>query len=224
MQKYGSKRDKTLATKGWASQGGLVSVRGRKDDGCRAVPWGDRWRGRQIAPTTSWCSTRWSIMPQTKNGKRQSKQSAEAVDRSYQSWTLRQTNLPSSWWALIPARKKYSLCISRYTSSGDYWGLHPGEPELMEEVVSSFNDHQGWKQRRVPETAARSQPKDIWPPQVPNPERGRRESSVERSLANVRGGHQKGTGHSCGPGERDRVAQLPPWPGVIPQVENTLQE
>ena len=40
-------------------------------------------------------------------------------------------------------------------------GSPPGEPELMEEVVSTFDDCQGWKQRRAPETAARPQPKDI---------------------------------------------------------------
>ena len=67
----------------------------------------------------------------------------------------------------------------------------PGELELMEEILSFFDDCQGQKQRRAPETAARSQPKDIWPPRYWTPERGRRESSVERSLADVMGSHQK---------------------------------
>ena len=92
----------------------------------------------------------------TRDGKRQSKWSAEAIDRSYQSWTMRQTYLLSSWWALIPARKEIqSLNLEVYKQ----WrlpGSPLGEPELMEEVVSSFNDCQGWKQRRAPETAARS--------------------------------------------------------------------
>ena len=61
----------------------------------------------------------------------------------------------------------------------------------MEEVVSSFDDHQGWKQRREPETVARSQLMDIQPPRNHTPKRERRESSVERSLANVRKAHQK---------------------------------
>ena len=43
-------------------------------------------------------------------------------------------------------------------------GSPPGEPELMEEVVSSFDDCQGQKQRRAPETATSSQLMDIWPP------------------------------------------------------------
>ena len=70
-------------------------------------------------------------------------------------------------------------------------GSPPEEMELMEEVVSPFNDCQGWKQKRAPETAARSWPKDIWPLRNWTPERGRRESSLERSLANVREAHQK---------------------------------
>ena len=42
-----------------------------------------------------------------------------------------------------------------------YFGSPLGEPELMEEVVSSFDDHQGWKQSRAPETATGSQPMDV---------------------------------------------------------------
>ena len=70
-------------------------------------------------------------------------------------------------------------------------GSPPGESELMEEVVSSFNDCQGQKQRKAPETAARSWPTDVQPPRSQTPGRGRRESSVERSLANMREAHQK---------------------------------
>ena len=40
-------------------------------------------------------------------------------------------------------------------------GSPPREPELMEEVVSSFEDHQGQKQREAPEMAAMSQSTDI---------------------------------------------------------------
>ena len=61
-------------------------------------------------------------------------------------------------------------------------GSPPGELELMEEVVSSFNDHQGWKQRK---------PTGIQPHRSQTPGRGRRESLVERILANVREAHQK---------------------------------
>ena len=70
-------------------------------------------------------------------------------------------------------------------------GSPPGEPELVEEVVSSFEDHQGQKQKEAPETAARSWSTDFPPPRSRTPGRGRREASVERSLAKVREAHQK---------------------------------
>ena len=70
-------------------------------------------------------------------------------------------------------------------------GSPPRELELLEEVVSSFEDHQGQKQRKAPEMAVRSQSTDIWPPRSRTPGRGRREASVERSWANVREAHQK---------------------------------
>ena len=57
-------------------------------------------------------------------------------------------------------------------------GSPPGDPELMEEVVSSFDDCQGQKQGRAPETAARFQPMDIQPPRNQTPQKERRESSV----------------------------------------------
>ena len=57
--------------------------------------------------------------------------------------------------------------------------------------MSSFNEHQGWKQRKAPEMPARSWPTDTQPPRSQTPGRGRRESSVERSLANMTEAHQK---------------------------------
>ena len=70
-------------------------------------------------------------------------------------------------------------------------GSPPGEPELMEEVVSSFDDCQGWRQRRTPEAMAQYHSTGIWPPKNCTLKRERRESSVKRSLANVRNAHQK---------------------------------
>ena len=97
--------------------------------------------------------------------------------------------------------------VSPHTSKEELWslylevykqqrlpGLPPGEPELLEEIVSSFNDsHQGWKQRRALETTAWYQiDKCIWTPKNCPPERERKESSVtKRNLANVRNTHQK---------------------------------
>ena len=70
-------------------------------------------------------------------------------------------------------------------------GSPPGELELMEEVVSSFEDHQGQKEEETPGTIVRPQATDAQPPRSRTPGRGRRETSVERSLATVREAHQK---------------------------------
>ena len=61
----------------------------------------------------------------------------------------------------------------------------------MEEVVSSFEDCPGQKQREAQETAARSWSTDIQPPRSRTPRKGRREASMERSLVKVREAHQK---------------------------------
>ena len=71
----------------------------------------------------------------------------------------------------------------------------PGSPlrelELMEEVVSSFEDCQGWKEKEASGTIVRPQLTDVQSPRSRTPGRGRREASVERSLAKVREAHQK---------------------------------
>ena len=62
-------------------------------------------------------------------------------------------------------------------------GPPPREPELMEEVVSSFEVEE------TSGTTLRPQPADAPPPKSRTP--GRRETSIERSLATVREAHQK---------------------------------
>ena len=52
-------------------------------------------------------------------------------------------------------------------------GSPPGELELMEEVVSSFEDHQGQKEEETSGTTARPWPTDAWPPRSGSPGRGR---------------------------------------------------
>ena len=68
-------------------------------------------------------------------------------------------------------------------------GSPPGEPELMEEVVSSFEGCQGWKEGRTSGTTTRPQSDDAKPLKSRVP--GKRETSIEQSLATVREGHQK---------------------------------
>ena len=61
-------------------------------------------------------------------------------------------------------------------------GSPPRELELIEEVASSFKDHQGWKEERMSGATLRSQPTAAQPMRSRTPGR---ESSVEKSLAVV---------------------------------------
>ena len=70
-------------------------------------------------------------------------------------------------------------------------GSPPREPELTEEVASSFEDHQGQKKEETSGAIARPWPTDAQPMRSRTPGRGRRETSVERSFAMVREAHQK---------------------------------
>ena len=130
---------------------------------------------------------RCSVTLQTKDEKRQSKQSAKVVKKLDPETDLSTIQLVS------PHTSKEEL-QSLYLEVYKQWrlpGLPPGEPELMEEVVSSFDECQGQKQRRAQETVGQYQSTDVWPPRNQTPKRERRESSVERSLANLRKAHQK---------------------------------
>ena len=63
----------------------------------------------------------------------------------------------------------------------------PREPELMQEVASSFESCQGQKEERMPDTALNPQPADAQPTWSRTPGR---ESSAERSLAAMWEVHQ----------------------------------
>ena len=94
-------------------------------------------------------------------------------------------------------------------------GSPSGELEPMEEVVSSFEDCQGWKEEETSGTTVRPQPTDAQP--LRSRTSGRRETSVERSLATVREGHQKAlTTAAALEGEIERLSH--PLPQSQPQV------
>ena len=67
-------------------------------------------------------------------------------------------------------------------------GSPPGEPELMQVVVSSFKECQGQKKERMSDATLRSQLTDAQPNRSGTPGR---EGSVERSLATMQEAHQK---------------------------------
>ena len=70
-------------------------------------------------------------------------------------------------------------------------GSPPGEPALLEEVVSSLKDCQGWKEKRPSAATARSWPADPQPLRSRASWKEKRDSLVERSLATICEAHQK---------------------------------
>ena len=74
-------------------------------------------------------------------------------------------------------------------------GSPPGEPEWIEEltaeVVFSLEDHLQWKGGEPPWMMEEPGPIDIWSPRSKTPRRGRRDTSVERGLAEVMEAHQR---------------------------------
>ena len=89
-------------------------------------------------------------------------------------------------------------------------GSPPREPELMEEVVSSFEDCQGWRQKEVPETAVRSPVNRCLTPKEQNPCEGKERSLCGKKPGQSKGGPSEGTGHGSSPRRGNRVAELPP--------------
>ena len=67
----------------------------------------------------------------------------------------------------------------------------PGEPTLLEEVLSSLEDHQGKKAEEAPTATAKPHLEDPHPSRSGVPQKGKKDSSVERSLTTVQEAHQK---------------------------------
>ena len=70
-------------------------------------------------------------------------------------------------------------------------GSPPGEPALLEEVLSSLKDCQGWREERASAATARPCLADCHPLRTGAPQKGKRDSLVERSLATICEAHQK---------------------------------
>ena len=125
-----------------------------------------------------------------KGRKRQSEQSAEVTERAFLSWTQRQTYPTSSLSAQKPQKRKSSSFTLKFTSNRNRLpGSPTGEPELMEDVVYSFEGHQGQKEGRTSGATARPQSDNAWPSK--SRVSGKREASIEQSLGTMREAHQK---------------------------------
>ena len=70
-------------------------------------------------------------------------------------------------------------------------GSPPGEPALLEEVLFSLKDHQGHKGEKESAATVRPCPEDPHSSRSDIPQKGKRDSSVEKSLAMVHEAHQK---------------------------------
>ena len=70
-------------------------------------------------------------------------------------------------------------------------GSPPGEPAILEEVLSSLPDHQGCEEEKAPAVMARPHPEGPNSSRSSIPHRGKKDNSVERSLAMVCEAHQK---------------------------------
>ena len=70
-------------------------------------------------------------------------------------------------------------------------GSPPGEPALLNEVLSSLKDHQWQRVERASAAMARPHPEGPHSSRSGIPQKGKRDSSVERSLATICEAHQK---------------------------------
>ena len=70
-------------------------------------------------------------------------------------------------------------------------GSPPGEPAILEEVLSSLPDHQGCKEEKAPAAMARPHPEVPHSSRSGIPHKEKKDSSVERSLAMLCKAHQK---------------------------------
>ena len=84
--------------------------------------------------------------------------------------------------------------ISLYYEVYKLWrllGSPAREPELVAEVLSSLEDHQGQKGSGMLWVTGEPNPTDVWPPRSRTPRREKRDASAKRSLFEVREAHQK---------------------------------
>ena len=146
----------------------------------------------------------------TKGRQRWSEWSTKAASKASLSWTWRQTYLPSSLLApKITKEEILSLYLEVYKQQR-LPGSLPREPELTEEVVSSFEGHEGQKEERAPSVTAKPRSIDAQPLKSRVP--GKREMSIEKSLAAIREAHQKALATAAAlEGEIERLSHPFPW-------------
>ena len=99
-------------------------------------------------------------------------------------------------------------------------GSPPREPELMQEVASSFKGCQGQKEERMPDAALSPWLTDAQPTWSRTPGR---ESTAERSLATMQEAHQKALAAAAAlKGEIERLSCR--LPQNQPEIEGKVKE
>ena len=211
VKRYGSKKDKALATIGWAAKEG------------RSV-----WETERVMDVELFLKgqTKWKedsphhlvmLYKMLKCVADQEKKEAEQMVHQdhWQGLPKLNPEVDVSTIQLVGLQmmreKIQSLYLEVYKQQR-LLGSPPREPELMEEVVSSFKDWQGWKEEETSGTTARPWLTDAWPSRSRTPGRGRRDTSVERSLATLREAHQKALATVAAlEGEIERLSYPLPW-------------
>ena len=138
---------------------------------------------------TGWsCFMRCLSMLAMKGRRRQIEWSAMATGRAYLNWIQRQTYLLFSLSAQNTKEEILSLYLEVYKQHR-LPGSPPRKLELTDNVVSSFKGHQRKKEERTPGVTMRPWSIDAQPSNSRVP--GKRETSIEKSLAPIREAHQK---------------------------------
>ena len=152
-RKYGSKRDKAIATKGWAAKEGLSVWEAERVMDVELfievqAKWGADSPHHLMMLYEMFCHT-------TDEGQKEAEQMVcwghwKELPKQDPEADLSAIQLVSPHASKEELQSLYLEVYKQHSLPGSL----PGEPELMEEVASSFNDHQEQRQRRTLEITA----------------------------------------------------------------------
>ena len=145
-----------------------------------------------------------------KGRKKQSIQSAKATRRAFLCWTWKWTYLPSSLLAPKPPRKKSSSFTSKSSSSRGCQDPHLGNLRWWSRWCPPSKAAKGGEKAGPLVPPMRPWSNDTQPPKSGVP--GKREISIEWSLATVREAHQKALAAAAAlEGEIERLSHPLSW-------------
>ena len=149
VEKYRSKRDKTAAAKGWAAREGQSVWETKRMMDIKLF-----LEGRRTAPTS------WSCLQMFKHAANERWKEAQQIvcQGCQQGLPKLDPEADLSAVQLVGPKTTKEEITSLYLKVYKQQrlpGSPPGEPELIEEVVSSSEGCQGWKKERTPGTTAR---------------------------------------------------------------------